>query len=180
MDTEFSERLPVLKQAVSVIKSGNSLSVEQISLLRQSLNSNDPVLVSIAAWCVREAGAKGDVLRSELDSVPTTVGPMAQAFVALAKEEKSMRGKPIQQKSERLRAMVSGANPYLKVESAKMLLRIDKSEGKAVLEQLTREKATAQEAIRTMRNVDKVEGAKPRLPVPVSDEKYALVLSIVE
>lgn len=183
MDTVAAEKLPQLKSLVQSIRIGNALSSTEVEKLRECLRSGDPVLVSIASWCVFKLGPQGDILQPAISEVPEKLGDMPDAFVTLAKEGKSARQLDLNQRKERLEKLAATENPYLKVEAAKRLLQIDKVAGRELLTRLAEAPAKAQaatEASRELRKLDKSEGKNTVEPLPYTDERYETVLSIIE
>jgi hypothetical protein len=87
MDTVAAEKLPELKTLAQSVRLGNAITSEEIEKLRECLQSGDPVLVSIASWCVLKLGFQGDALQVELLKLSKNLGEMPDAFVTLAKEE---------------------------------------------------------------------------------------------
>jgi len=174
MDTVEAEKLPQLKSLVQ------SMETEK---LRECLQSNDPVLVSIASWSVLKLGSAGDVLQSEISKVPEKLGDMPDAFVTLAKEEKSAQQLDVNHRKERLEKLAASENPYLRIEAAKRILQMDKVTGRKLLTKLAEAPVKSQsvtEASRELRKLDKSEGTNTGEPLPYTDEQYETVLSIIE
>ncbi len=180
MDTKASEKLSLLRPITDTIKTGRPISEGEVQVLHDCLLSEDPVLIAVAAWCVREMGSQGDILQADLDKVSSHVEDMTRAYVTLAKEQRRLREASTAQRVQRLTDLAQQSNPYVRLESAKMLSRLDRKAAVAIMDHLSRNGSdpTSGEATRALRSMKQAE-ATPR-PKPTSNERYALVLSLTE
>lgn len=181
MDGRAAQRLPEYRSLVQSIEGGKTLASQQIGSLREGLQSNDPVLTSIAAWCISKMGPEGDALRPLLNSIKTGDDSMTRAFLTLAETSGELRSASLADKIRRYTALAAESNPYLKVEAAKLLLKFDRKKGKEVLARQTRdnESVTRVSASRALRAVQMADGETPVLPMPSGDELYETVLSVI-
>jgi hypothetical protein len=87
------------------------------------------------------------------------------------------------QRKERLEKLAASENPYLKVEAAKRLMKIDKVAGRKLLTKLAEASVNEQsitDASRELRRLEQSEGKIIKAPIPNADERYATVLAIIE
>lgn len=178
MDMKAAEMLAPIKGVVRNVKAHVPVPNQGVALLRTCLQSGDPVLISIAAWCVMQMGSQGDELQPDLANLAPKTGDMTYAFVTLAKGSRLARNQTLEERQAHLRALANSDNPILTVEAAKALVRIDHAAGRTLLRTLAQQ-SRGETAVEASRALGRLESSRtPQLPY--SDEKYETVLSIVE
>lgn len=175
MDVRSAEKLSDLRRIVQKVQKGTALSKNDHDFLAGSLATNDPVLASLSAWVIGETG-DSEILIKELKSKDLAKSDdMTKAFVSIALDkEKAKRQKKKWMPDEK---QVKSTNQYVRTECVREMLLRDKEKGKSALKGLKEEKDPfVKSAAERISKVTKKEKSQ----TPLIDERYELVLSIIE
>lgn len=177
MDTKASEQLPVARKIAVKVNLAQNLSVEDVAFLNQCIAGNDPVLTAFAAWVIGTSGERYISIVNQLKKIDQTkIEAMPQAFVAIALQKIAAResGDAWKPTEEQL----DSANPFIRMESTRELLRLNKVAGEAARKRLASDSSplTRAAADRFLANAD--PDAK-KIAVPLPDERYDLLLSVI-
>lgn len=179
MDTEAARELPnIEKILVSVCSSGRLDSGEQKDIVAY-LSSSNGVIVSLGAWITAQSKDCETELCSVAESNVKIADLMAQAFIRLLLIKKKVSTVDSDKTVSSLELCLKDHNPYLRIESAKEIYRIDARKGMQFIRTLLADKSiTARgEAFRQLEVLGQAGDAEP---VPMPDEEYELLLSIIE
>jgi hypothetical protein len=180
MDTKAAEKISQIRPVLARVREKGKMVDDDRKLLSGIIDSGDPVLISLAAYIVGESEGEDTVLCEKLAAFlekENAVAELPQAFIQLALRERELRGKPQRVRIEGLKELVKQQNPYLKIEAAKRILSLDRSQGRSVLTDI---KSTGD--VRLKREVDRLllkTKESKQSTTPLSDEQYALVLSVI-
>ncbi len=180
MDAEASKDIPQFKKIIGALLSKQSLSQEDLTLLNHGIESNDPVLISLVAWCLPRMEKETDLLYDALDRKLPSLSGMPKALVLLGKEKKCFKDKPIPEKVIVLKKMIESENEYLRIESAKELARISPKEAISAFKGLLNDPSpqVRSQVIDSLKILDKESVQRILDYPPIADERYILFLSI--
>lgn len=179
MDVEAAKKIPELKHVLFNVREKGRLTDQDRVVVEGNLASGDPVLVSLAACVVAESKEDETNLCAKAEDVLKTAEAMPQAFIRLMLTKKKAEGKSPAQRTAAIEPLLKEANPYLRVEAAKQLLKTDSRKGEETLKTLLSDDSIIAkgEAFRQLHKRGKAANA---MPVPMPDERYELLSSIIE
>jgi hypothetical protein len=179
MDTEAGKKLLELESTLAAVRLHGALSDTDRRAIEVNLSSGDPVLVSLAACIIAESKGEEANLCARAEGVLKSAEAMPQAFIRLMLTTKKVADKNPAQKTASIEPLLKDTNPYLRVEAAKQLLRTDPRKGEEALKTLLSDDSIIAkgEAFRHLHERGKAANA---VPVPMPDERYELLLSIIE
>jgi HEAT repeat protein len=178
MDAEAAKMIPALQRVLAVVQGGGELSDEDDRMLLACLEGGDPVLVSLAAYISGETKKERVAFRPRLEAaLGRTTADMPKAFLQLAVQNAKMDNGSDAQAHDTLNALVKDPNPYLRIQAAKEVLKRNGRDGKVALRSLLADESPVArgEAARQLKKLGEPEAA-----IPMVDERYELVLSVIE
>jgi len=179
MDVEAAKKLPEMERMLASVKKGQVLSKEEHEVLADALNSDDPVILSLAGYIAGELATKDVWPEEEIQKRIETAGAMPKAFLQLALMKKNSRGRSLPEKGKAMKGLLKGTeNPFLKLEVARELHFLDVSQGEALLQNQLSDKSSLVR-VGAAHHRYKKGGCKVK-PVPFPDERYRLILSIID
>ncbi|MCI5150565.1 MAG: hypothetical protein D3916_14470 [Candidatus Electrothrix sp. MAN1_4] len=175
MDIRSAEKLSDFRQIAQKVQKGTILSKNDHDFLAVSLSTNDPVLVSLAAWVIGEIGDSETLVTVLKSKNLAKTDDMTKAFISIALDKekaKSQKEKWIPDEKQ-----VKSTNRYVRIECVREMLLRDKEKGKSVLKCLKKEddpfvKSAAERILKSTK--------KEKSQTPLINERYELVLSIIE
>jgi hypothetical protein len=175
MDARSAEKLPNFRRIVQKVKKKTALSKNDHDFLTESLSTNDPVLLSLSAWVIGEIG-DSEILVKELKSKNfAKADDMTKAFVSISLDKE--KAKSQKKKWMPDETQVKSTNRYVRTECVREMLLRDKEKGKSALKGLKEEKDPfVKSAAERISKATKKEKSQ----TPLIDERYELVLSIIE
>lgn len=179
MDVEAAKKIPELKHVLINVREEGRLTDQDRLVVERNLASGDPVLVSLATFVVAESKGEETNLCAKAEDVLKKVNGMPQAFIRLMLAKKRTEGKTASERIAVIEPLLKDANPYLQVEAAKELSKNDDRKGEDALKTLLSVDSPIAkgEAFRQLHKLGKATNA---VPVPMPDERYELLLSIIE
>lgn len=179
MDTEAARELPnIEKILVSVCPSGRLDSSERKDI-ESYLSSSNGVIVSLAAWITAQSKDCETGLCACAESNAGRVDLMSQAFIRLLLIRKSASSGDPNRMVPLLELCLKEPNPYLRIEAAKEIYRIDARKGMQFIRTLLADKSIIARG-EAFRQLDMLGQAGDAEPVPMPDEEYELLLTIIE
>lgn len=178
IDAKAGEKLPELKRVASAVRKGNALTSEDQKLLIQCLESKNPALISIAAWIVGESKSPSSEVLQKMNSLDAAkLSEMPCAFVKISTDKVNARLK--KEKWSASEELKDSNNIYLKIETIRENLTTDPEKNKQVLRELQKDESSKAKAVAY--HLAKKHGIDKSLqPYPMFDERYELVLSIIQ
>lgn len=179
MDMEAAKKIPELKLILINVREKGRFTVQDRLVLERNLASGDSVLVSLAACVVAESKDKETNLCAQAEEVLRKVDGMSQAFIQLMLAKKRTAYKKASERIAVIEPLLEDTNPYLQVEAAKELFKNDARRGEDALKALlSADSPIARgEAFRQLHKIGKATNA---VPAPMPDERYELLLSIIQ
>lgn len=180
VDTEVAKKLPEFRSLVSKLSTNQTITTNEVDLLKWGVRSRDPAIISIVAWCDMLLKGKQPEIRRRLEELAPDLPELPRAFVQLRKTSHKIENMKGDQQAEAWRELIASSNPYLRIEAAKQLVKVDVSAGKASLYKLIKDPSTsvAAEARRTLERMGS-SGLGPPVPFAL-DQSYAAVLSAID
>lgn len=179
MDTEEGKKLPDIEEIVaSVCSSGRLASIER-NYVGKLFSSSNGVIVSLAAWITTQSKDCETGLCARAESNAGRVDLMSQAFIRLLLIRKSVSTGDPSRMVPLLELCLKDTNPYLRIEAAKEIFRIDARKGIQFIRTLLADKSIIARG-EAFRQLDVLGQAGDAEPVPMPDEEYELLLSIIE
>lgn len=179
MDAKEAEKLPdIEKILVSVCSSGRLDSSERKDI-ESYLSSSNGVIVSLGAWITAQSKDCETELCSVAESNAKIANLMAQAFIRLLLIKKKASTVDSDKTVSSLELCLKDHNPYLRIEAAKAIYRIDARKGMQFIRTLLADKSIIARG-EAFRQLDMLGQAGDAEPVPMPDEEYELLLSIIE
>lgn len=179
MDTEAARELPnIEKILVSVCSSGRLDSGERKNIVAYLASSNG-VIVSLGAWITAQSKDCETELCSVAESNAKIADLMAQAFIRLLLIKKKASTVDSDKTVSSLELCLKEPNPYLRIEAAKEIYRIDARKGMQFIRTLLADKSIIARG-EAFRQLDMLGQAGDTEPVPMPDEEYELLLTIIE
>lgn len=179
MDAKEAKRFPnIEKILVSVCPSGRLDSSERKDI-ESYLSSSNGVIVSLAAWITAQSKDCETGLCACAESNAGRVDLMSQAFIRLLLIRKSVSTGDLNRMVPSLELCLKDPNPYLRIEAAKEIYRIDARKGIQFIRTLLADKSIIARG-EAFRQLDVLGQAGDAEPVPMPDEEYELLLSIIE
>lgn len=179
MDTEAARELPnIEKILVSVCSSGRLDSDERKDIVAY-LSSSNGVIVSLGAWITAQSKDCETELCSVAESNAKIADLMAQAFIRLLLIKKKASTVDSDKTVSSLELCLKDHNPYLRIEAAKEIYRIDARTGIQFIRTLLADKSIIARG-EAFRQLDVLGLTSNVVPVPMPDEEYELLLSIIE
>lgn len=179
MDAQAAQKLLELRTVLDRVTENASLSDADRRVLHENLDSGDPVLVSLAAYVVGKSKGDESDLCAEAEVVLEKTQGMPDAFLRLMLAKKRTEDRKTSERIAAIEPLLRDANPYLRVEAARELAKSDARKGEDALRALLSEDSPILKggAFRQLRRIGKAADA---VPVPMPDERYELLLSIIE
>jgi len=179
MDTEAAKKIPELKAVLLKVRESGRLSSQDRAVVEANLAGGDPVLVSVATCVLAESKEEEANLCAKAEDTLKKAEAMPQAFIRLMLAKKRSEGKKTAERIAAIEPLLNDANPYLQVEAAKELSKNDVRKGEDALRTLVSGASPIAkgEAFRQLHKMGKAGNA---VPVPMPDERYELLLSIIE
>ena len=179
MDAKAGRELPnIEKILVSVCSSGRLDSSERKDI-ESYLSSSNGVIVSLAAWITAQSKDCETGLCACAESNAGRVDLMSQAFIRLLLIRKSVSTGDPSRMVPLLELCLKDTNPYLRIEAAKEIYRINARKGMQFIRTLLADKSIIARG-EAFRQLDMLGQAGDAEPVPMPDEEYELLLSIIE
>lgn len=179
MDTEAGRELPnIEKILVSVCTSGRLNSGERKDIVAY-LSSSNRVIVSLGAWITAQSKDCETELCSVAESNAKIVDLMAQAFIRLLLIKKKASTVDSDKTVSSLELCLKDHNPYLRIEAAKEIYKIDNRKGIRLFRTLLADESIFARG-EAFRQLDMLGQAGDAEPVPMPDEEYELLLTIIE
>ena len=179
MDAKEAEKLPDIEEIVaSVCSSGRLASIERNNV-EKLFSSSNGVIVSLAAWITAQSKDCETGLCACAESNAGRVDRMSQAFVRLLLIRKSASSGDPNRMVHSLELCLKEPNPYLRIEAAKEIYRIDAGKGLQFIRTLLADKSIIARG-EAFRQLDMLGQSGDAEPVPMPDEEYELLLSIIE
>ena len=179
MDVEASKQIPQLAVVFANVRENGRLSEQDLAVVETSLATGDPVLVSLAARIVMESKDDETNLCAKASNVLNDAEAMPQAFIRLLLAKKRAEKNSAAEKVAVLEAFLDDPNPFLQVEAAKELLKNDAQKGEVALRKLLASGSQISKGM-AFDQLHKLGKAADATPVPMPDERYELLMSIVE
>lgn len=104
---------------------------------------------------------------------------MSRAFARMSPIWKTARHDESRKNLAALESFLKESNPYLRIEAAKEIQRIDSKRGERILKKLLSDESIIVRG-EAFRQLDKLGRAGDALPELMPDEEYELLLSIIE
>lgn len=179
MDAEAAKKIPELSHVLSSVRQQERLNDQDRVVVERNLASGDPVLVSLAAFVVAESKEAETDLCAKAKDALDKASAMPQAYIRLMLTKKKAQNTSRAQLTAALEPLLKDPNPYLRVEAAKEILKADSFKGERVLETMLSDDSVIVkgEAFRELHKRGKTGGSAP---APMTDERYELLLSIVD
>ena len=179
MDAKEAEKLPDIEEIVaSVCSSGRLASIERNNV-EKLFSSSNGVIVSLAAWITAQSKDCETGLCACAESNAGRVDMMSQAFIRLLLIRKSASSGDPNRMVHSLELCLKEPNPYLRIEAAKEIYRIDAGKGLQFIRTLLADKSIIARG-EAFRQLDMLGQSGDAEPVPMPDEEYELLLSIIE
>lgn len=179
MDAEAGKQIPQLTTVLANVRETGQLSEQDHAVVETSLASGDPVLVSLASCIVMESKDDETNLCAKASNVLNAAEAMPQAFIRLLLVKKSTGKNSEKDKVSTLEAFVGDPNPFLQAEAAKELLKNDAQKGEVALRKLLASGSQISKGV-AFDQLYKLGKAADATPVPMPDERYELLMSIIE
>ena len=179
MDAEEGKKLPDIEEIVaSVCSSGRLASIERNNV-EKLFSSSNGVIVSLAAWITAQSKDCETGLCACAESNAGRVDLMSQAFIRLLLIRKSVSSGDPSSMVPLLELCLKDTNPYLRIEAAKEIYRINARKGIQFIRTLLADKSIIARG-EAFRQLDMLGQAGDAEPVPMPDEEYELFLTIIE
>ena len=179
MDAEEGKKLPDIEEIVaSVCSSGRLASIERNNV-EKLFSSSNGVIVSLAAWITAQSKDCETGLCACAESNAGRVDLMSQAFIRLLLIRKSVSSGDPSSMVPLLELCLKDTNPYLRIEAAKEIYKIDNRKGIRLFRALLADKSIIARG-EAFRQLDMLGQAGDAEPVPMPDEEYELFLTIIE
>lgn len=180
MDAKAARELPnIEKILVSVCSSGRLDSSERKDIESYLFSSSNGVIVSLAAWITTQSKDCETGLCACAESNAGRVDLMSQAFIRLLLIRKSVSTGDPSRMVPLLELCLKDTNPYLRIEAAKEIYKIDNRKGIRLFRTLLTDESIFARG-EAFRQLDVLGQAGDAEPVPMPDEEYELLLSIIE
>ena len=179
MDAQAAQKLPEVRAILDRVTETGSLSDTDRRVLHASLDSGDPVLVSLAAYVVGKSKGGESTLCAKAEDVLTRAQGMPEAFIRVTLAKKKTDGKKTSERVAVIEPLLKDVNPYLQVEAAKELAQNDARKGEDALRVLLSVDSPIAKG-GAFRQLHKIGKAANAAPVPIPDERYELLLSVIE
>lgn len=179
MDAEEGKKLPDIEEIVaSVCSSGRLDSIERNNV-EKLFSSCNGVIVSLAAWITAQSKDCETGLCARAESNAGRVDLMSQAFIRLLLIRKSVSTGDPNRMVPLLELCLKDTNPYLRIEAAKEIYKIDNRKGIRLFRTLLADKSIIARG-EAFRQLDVLGQAGDAEPVPMPVEEYELLLTIIE
>lgn len=179
MDAEAAKKIPELKAVLLNVRENGRLFSQDRAVVEENLAGGDPVLVSVAACVLAESKEVETSLCAKAEDALKKAEAMPQAFIRLMLAKKRSEGTKTAERIATIEPLLKDANPYLQVEAAKELFKNNARKGEDALRTLLSGASPIAkgEAFRQLHKIGKAGNA---VPAPMPDERYELLLSIIE
>lgn len=179
MDVEAAKKIPELKHVLISVRQQGRLTDQDRLIVERNLASGDPVLVSLAACVVAESKEAETDLCVKAEGVLKEASAMPQAYIRLMLTKKKAEGKSSAQLTAAIEPLLKDPNPYLRVEAAKEVLKTNARNGEEALETMLSDDSVIAKG-EAFRQLHKRGKAGSSVPTPMPDERYELLLSIID
>jgi len=179
MDAEEGKKLPDIEEIVASVCSSGRLSAIERNYVGKLFSSSNGVVVSLAAWITAQSKDCETGLCARAESNAGRVDMMSQAFIRLLLIRKSASSGDPNRMVHSLELCLKEPNPYLRIEAAKEIYRIDAGKGLQFIRTLLADKSIIARG-EAFRQLDMLGQSGDAEPVPMPDEEYELLLSIIE
>ena len=179
MDLEKSKKIPRLEEILASVSSHGSFTDSERHDIEQSLACSNSVVVSLAAWIISRSKDNETNLCARIEATVAGGDMMSQAFARMLPIWKSARHEESCKSLVALESFLKESNPYLRIEAAKEIHRVDSKSGERVLKELLADGSIIVRG-EAFRQLDKIGRAGDAIPVFMPDEEYELLLSIIE
>lgn len=179
MDAEEAKKLPGVEEVVASVCSRGRLVAAERDYVEKLFSSSNGVIVSLAAWITAQSTDCETGLCSCAASNAGRVDMMSQAFIRLLQIRKSVAAGDPDRMVPSLELCLKAPNPYLRIEAAKEIYRIDARKGMQFIRTLLADKSIIARG-EAFRQLDMLGQTGDAEPVLMPDEEYELLLSIIE
>ena len=179
MDAGEAEKLPDIEEILVSVCSSGRLDSSERKDIESYLSSSNGVIVSLGAWITAQSKDCETELCSVAESNAKIADLMAQAFIRLLLIKKKTSTVDSDKTVSSLELCLKDHNPYLRIEAAKEIYRIDARKGMQFIRTLLADKSIIARG-EAFRQLDMLGQAGDAEPVPMPDEEYELLLSIIE
>ena len=179
MDAEEGKKLPDIEEIVASVCSSGRLAAIERNYVGKLFSSSNGVIVSLAAWITTQSKDCETGLCARAESNAGRVDLMSQAFIRLLLIRKSVSTGDPSRMVPLLELCLKDTNPYLRIEAAKEIFRIDARKGIQFIRTLLADKSIIARG-EAFRQLDVLGQTGDAEPVPMPDEEYELLLSIIE
>ena len=179
MDAEEGKKLPDIEEIVASVCSSGRLSAIERNYVGKLFSSSNGVVVSLAAWITAQSKDCETGLCARAESNAGRVDLMSQAFIRLLLIRKSVSTGDPSRMVPLLELCLKDTNQYLRIEAAKEIYRIDAGKGLQFIRTLLADKSIIARG-EAFRQLDMLGQSGDAEPVPMPDEEYELLLSIIE
>jgi hypothetical protein len=179
-DAEAAKLFPTFRTIISKLQTNTVVEVSEIDFIKKAIATKDPVLVSLAAWCVLLIEPQDRQLDESLQRMEVQVEEMPRAFIKIAQAHQGLRRESLSKRKDQWKSLTRDANPYVRLEAVKQLIKVDASSGRTELDKLLADKSAlvARHASSILKRLD--PAVEHDRPIPFSDERYEVVLSLVK
>ena len=179
MDFEESKKIPRLKEILASVSSHGRINVSECRDIEKSLSCSNGVVVSLATWIVAQSKDSETNLYARIEANGVGGDLMSRAFARMSPIWKTARHDESRKNLAALESFLKESNPYLRIEAAKEIQRIDSKRGERILKKLLSDESIIVRG-EAFRQLDKLGRAGDALPELMPDEEYELLLSIIE
>lgn len=179
MDTEDGRELPNIEKILASVCSSGRLNSGERKDIVAYLSSSNGVIVSLGAWITAQSKDCETELCSVAQSNAKIADLMAQAFIRLLLIKKKASTVDSDKTVSSLELCLKDTNPYLRIEAAKEIYRIDNRKGIRLFRTLLADESIIARG-EAFRQLDELGQAGDAEPVPMPVEEYELLLTIIE
>ena len=179
MDTEAARELPNIEKILVSVCSSGRLDFSERKDIESYLSSSNGVIVSLAAWITAQSKDCETELCSVAESNAKIANLMARAFIRLLLIKKKASTGDSDKTVLSLESCLKEPNPYLRIEATKEIYKIDNRKGIRLFRTLLADESIFARG-EAFRQLDMLGQAGDAEPVPMPDEEYELLLSIIE
>ncbi|WP_407450944.1 hypothetical protein, partial [Fibrobacter sp.] len=129
MDAEEGKKLPDIEEIVASVCSSGRLAAIERNYVGKLFSSSNGVIVSLTAWITTQSKDCETGLCARAESNAGRVDLMSQAFIRLLLIRKSASSGDPNRMVPPLELCLKEPNPYLRIEAAKEIYRIDARKG---------------------------------------------------
>jgi hypothetical protein len=177
MDAIAAEQIPAARKIAAKINQNEVLKAEELAFIGQCIEGKDPILTSFAAWAIGATTSNDASVVLRLRRIDTSkLEAMPQAFVMVALQK--IEARAIGEAWKPTKDQLDSSNPFLRVETTRELIRLDKVEGEAARKRLESDSSAIVKAAAA--KLSSSEKPAPEIEaIPMPDERYELLLSVI-